>query len=71
MTTYHVYVPMWRVRAFAPDDQTSEWLDLWSEYRAKVYQREGPRRDRLVVRIALEKEGGEAGRASHTMGAGR
>jgi hypothetical protein len=52
--TYHVVVPFWRVRVFASGHQASAWVDLAEEYEGKVTH-EGPQRDRLVVRIALQK----------------
>jgi hypothetical protein len=52
--TYSVYVPGWRVRVLALGYEPSAWVDLNEEYRGNV-QREGQMRDRLVVRISLQK----------------
>lgn len=53
--TYHVYVPTWRLRVSAAGYEPSAWVDLNAEYRGKV-QHEGPQRDRLTIRILLQKK---------------
>lgn len=52
--TYHVYTPMWRVRALALGHEPSPWVWLYDEYRGKAIH-EALQSDRLVVEISLKK----------------
>jgi hypothetical protein len=52
--TYNVSLPRWRLRVLALGYEPSAYVNLVEEYNGKV-QHEGPERDRLVVRISLQK----------------
>ena len=52
--TYRVYRPVWNLRVFANGYETSERINIWSEYPCKM-ERVGVGKDKMIVRIELNK----------------
>jgi hypothetical protein len=64
--TYHIWIPIWNLQAFAEGYETSDWINLWGDDTRPPFCEadRGVEQNRLEIRISLRKAAGVAGRGN-------